>query len=114
MEVINSWGNKYLGNKFLFQGIKATLNQDSRLASVHTTGKMSRAAVTRSINECKMWIERIRRSRLDTDSEVRGLNRSNNMGADVGGRSIHAKEHSHSKASWIQKNFDLPRIQQSY
>ena len=40
--------------------------------------------------------------------------RSNNMGADVGGRSIHAKEHFCSKASWIRKNFDLPRIEQSY
>ena len=40
---------------------------DSRLASVHTTGKLSWAAATRSIRECKMGIER---SRLDTDSEV--------------------------------------------
>ena len=37
------------------------------------------------------------------------------MGADVGGRSSHAKEHFRSKASWKQKNFsDLPRIQKSY
>ena len=32
----------------------------------------------------------------------RGMgSRSNNMGADMGGRSSHAKEHSRSKASWI-------------
>jgi len=43
---------------------------DSRLASVHTTGKLSWAAATRSIRECKMRIERIGGSRLDTDSEV--------------------------------------------
>ena len=43
---------------------------DSRLASVHTTGKLSWAATTRSIRECKMRIERIGGSRLDTDSEV--------------------------------------------
>jgi len=43
---------------------------DSRLASVHTTGKMSWAAATKSIRECKMRIERIGGSRLDTDSEV--------------------------------------------
>jgi len=41
---------------------------DSRLASVHTTGKLSWAAATRSIRECKMRIERIGGSRLDTDS----------------------------------------------
>jgi len=46
---------------------------DSKLASVHTTGKMSWAAATRSIRECKMKIERIGGSRLDTDSEVWGL-----------------------------------------
>jgi len=43
---------------------------DSRLASVHTTQKMSWAAATRSIRECDMRIERIGGSRLDTDSEV--------------------------------------------
>ena len=49
---------------------------DSRLASVHTTGKLSWAAATRSIRECKMRIERIRGSRLDTDSEVWGLDQT--------------------------------------
>jgi hypothetical protein len=43
---------------------------DSRLASVHTIGKLSWATATRSIRECKMRIERIGGSRLDTDSEV--------------------------------------------
>ena len=37
---------------------------DSKLASVHTTGKLSWAAATRSIRECKMRIERIGGSRL--------------------------------------------------
>ena len=46
---------------------------DSRLASVHTTGKMSWAAAIRSIRECKIRIERIGGSRLDTDSKVWGL-----------------------------------------
>jgi len=46
---------------------------DRRLASVHTTGKMSWAAATRSIRECKIRIERIGGSRLDTDSDVWGL-----------------------------------------
>ena len=49
---------------------------DSRLASVHTTGKLSWAEATRSIRECKMRIERIRGSRLHTDSEVWGLDQT--------------------------------------
>jgi len=49
---------------------------DSRLASVNTTGKLSWAAATRSIRECKMSIERIGGSRLDTDSEVWGLDQT--------------------------------------
>ena len=49
---------------------------DSRLESVHTTGKLSWAAATRSIRECKMRIERIGGSHLDTDSEVWGLDQT--------------------------------------
>ena len=49
---------------------------DSRLASVHTTGKLSWAAATRSIRECKMNIDKIGGSRLDTDSEVWGLDQT--------------------------------------
>ena len=36
------------------------------------------------------------------------------MGADVGERSSHEKEHCRSKASWLRKFFDLPRIQHCY
>jgi len=49
---------------------------DSRLASWHATEKMIWAAAPRSIRECKMRIERIGGSRLDTDSEVRGLDQT--------------------------------------
>jgi len=49
---------------------------DSRLASGHATGKMSWAAATRSIRECKMRIERIGGLRLDSDSEVWGLDQT--------------------------------------
>jgi len=49
---------------------------DSRLASVHATGKLSWAAATRFIKECKMRIERIGGSRLDTDSQVWGLDQT--------------------------------------
>jgi len=48
---------------------------DSTLASVHTK-KLSWATATRSVKECKMRIERIRGSRLDTDSEVWGLDQT--------------------------------------
>ena len=46
------------------------------LASWHATEKMIWAAAPRSIRECKMRIERIGGSRLDTDSEVRGLDQT--------------------------------------
>jgi len=49
---------------------------DSRLETVQITGKTSWAAATRSMKECKMRIERIRGSRLDTDSEVWGLDQT--------------------------------------
>jgi len=49
---------------------------DSRLASVPTTGKLNWAEAPTSIRECKMRIERIGGSRLDTDSEVWGLDQS--------------------------------------
>jgi len=49
---------------------------DSRLASVHATGKMIWAAATRSFMECQMRIERIRGSRIDIDSEVWGLDQT--------------------------------------
>jgi len=49
---------------------------DSRLASMHTIGNMSWATATRSIRECKMRIERIRGSCLDTDSGVWGLDQT--------------------------------------
>jgi len=41
-----------------------------------TTGKLNWAEATRSIRECKMRIERIGGSSLDTDSEVWGLDQS--------------------------------------
>jgi len=49
---------------------------DSRLASVHTTAKMSWAAASRSMRECKMRIDRIGGSRLYIDSEVWGLDKT--------------------------------------
>ena len=80
---------------------------DSRLASVHNTGKKSWAAATRSIRECKMRIEGLN-WRVAPRCRFRGMgSQSNSMGADVGGRSSHAKEHSCSKASWIRKYFRL-------
>ena len=56
--------------------VKWAEQMDSRLASVHATGKMSWAAATTSIRECKMRIERIGGSCLGTDSEVWGLDQT--------------------------------------
>jgi len=49
----------------------------SRLAPVHTNRKMSWDAATRStIRECKIRIERFGGSRIDTDSQVWGLDQT--------------------------------------
>ena len=86
---------------------------DSRLASVHTTGKLSWAAVTRSIRECKMRIQRIGGLRLDTDSEVWGLDHTTweLMWAEEAAmrKSIPALRQAE-----YESISDLPRIQQCY
>jgi len=78
---------------------------DSRLASVHTTGKLSWAGATRSIRECKMRIERIGGSRLDTDSVDQTIWELMWAGEAAMRKSIPALYESIS---------NLPRIQQSY
>ena len=86
---------------------------DSRLASGHTTGKLSWAAETRSIRECKIRIERIGGSRLDTDSEVWGLDQTT-------WELKWAREASMRKSipalrqAGCERFSNLPRIQQSY
>jgi len=86
---------------------------DSRLASVHTTGKLSWAAAIRSIRECKMRIERIRGSHLDTDSEVWGLDQTTweLMWAEEADmrKSIPAL-----RQAGYESISELPRIQKSY
>ena len=49
---------------------------DSRLASVHTTGKISWAAATRSIREWNMRLDTIGGPRIDTHQEVWGLDQT--------------------------------------
>jgi len=82
---------------------------DSRLASLHTIGKTSWAAATRSIRECKMRIDRIGRSRLDTDSEVWGLDRTAWELMWAGEAAMPTL-----RQAGYEGNFDLPRIQKSY
>ena len=82
---------------------------DSRLASVHTTG----AAATRSIRECKMRIERIRGSRLDTDSEVWGLDQTT-WELMWAGEAAMRKSIPALRQAGYESISDLPRIQQSY
>jgi len=86
---------------------------DSRLASVHTTGKMSWATATRSIRECKMRIERIGGSRLHTDSEVWGLDQTiwELMWA---GEVAMRKSIPALRQAGYESISDLPRIHQSY
>ena len=80
---------------------------------MHTTGKMSWAAATESIRECKIRIERIGGSRLDTDSEVWGLDHTT-------WELMRAEEAAMQKSilairqAGYESISDLPRIQQSY
>jgi len=86
---------------------------DIRLASVQTAGKMCWAAATRSIRECKMRIQRIGGLRLDTDSEVWGLDHTTweLMWAEEAAmrKSIPALRQAE-----YESISDLPRIQQCY
>jgi len=86
---------------------------DSRLALVHTTGKMSWAAAIRSIRYCKMRIERIRGSRLDTDSEVWGLDQAT-CKLMWAGEAAMRKSIPALRQDGYESISDLPRIQQIY
>jgi len=87
---------------------------DNRLASVHSTGKMSWAATTRSIRKCKMKIERIGGSGLDIDSEVWGLDQTT---WELMWTGEAAMRKSTGIPSLMQAGYecisDLPRIEQS-
>jgi len=86
---------------------------DSRLASVHTTGKLSWAAATRSIRECKMRNERIRGSRLGTDSEVWGLDQTT-WELMWAGESAMRQSIPALRQAGYESISDLLRIQQCY
>jgi len=86
---------------------------ESRLASVHTTGKLSWAAAIRSIRECKMRIERIGGSRIDTDSEVWGPDQTT-WELMWAGEAAMRKSISALRQAGYESISDLPRIQQSY
>jgi len=86
---------------------------DSRLASVHTTGKLSWAAATRSIRECKMRIQRIGGSRLDTDSEVWGLDQTTWELMWAGETTMRKSIPALRQAAYESISV-LPRIQKSY
>ena len=85
---------------------------DSRLASVHIPGKLSWAAATRSIRECKMKIERIRGSRLDTNSEVWGLDQAR-WELMWAGEAAMRKSIPTLRQAGYESTSDLPTIQQS-
>jgi len=88
---------------------------DSRLASVHTTGKMSWAAATRSIRECKMRINRIGGSRLNTDSELWGPGLEQITWELMwAAESAIQKSISALRRAGFEGILDLSRIQESY
>jgi len=80
---------------------------------VHTTGKLSWAAATRSIRECKVRIERIRGSRLNTDSEVWGLDQTTWELMWAGEAAMRKSIPALGQAGY-ESISDLPRIYQSY
>jgi len=86
---------------------------DIRLASVHTTGKLSWAAAIRSIRECKMRIERIGRSCVDTDSEIWGLYQTT-WELMWAGEAAMRKSIPALRQSGYESTSDLPRTQQTY
>jgi len=86
---------------------------DSRLASVHTTGKLSWSAAIRSIRECQMRMERIGGSRLDTDSEVWNHDQSIRE-VMWAGEAAMRKSIPASRQAGFESISDLPTIQQSY
>jgi len=74
---------------------------------------MSWAAATRSIRECKMRIERIGGSRLDTDSEVWGLDQTT-WELMWGGEAAMRKSIPALRQAGYESISNLPRIQKSY
>ena len=86
---------------------------DSRLASVYTTGKMNWAAATRFISECKMRIKRIGGSRLDTYSEVWGLDQTT-WELMCAGEAAMRKSIPALRQAGFKNKLDLPRIEESY
>ena len=80
---------------------------------VHTTGNLSWAAATRSITECKMRIERIRGSHLDTDSEVWGLDQTT-WELMWAGEAAMRKSIPALRQAGNESISDLPKIQEIY
>jgi len=80
---------------------------------VHTSGKLSWAAATRSIRECQTRIERIRGLRLGTDSEVLGLDQIT-WELTWAGEAAMRKSIPALRQAGYESISDLPRIQQSH
>jgi len=81
--------------------------------SVATIRKLSRAVATRSIRECKMRIERIGGSCLDTDSEVWSLDQTTWELMWAGEAAVRKSIPALRQAGY-ERISDLPRIQQGY
>ena len=88
------------------------VGQQTGISTYHW--KTEWAAATRSIKECKMRIERIGGSRLDTDSEVWGLDQTTWELTQWAGEAAMRKGIPARRQAGYESISDLPRIQQSY
>jgi len=115
--------SKRIATEEIFSHLGRAVRQQTRLASVHTTRKMcwaalyttrkmSWAAATRSIRECKMRNGKIRGPRLDTDSEVWGLDQTT-WELMWAGEAAMQKSISTLRQAGFESILDLPRIQKS-
>jgi len=89
------------------------VGQQTGISAYHWKTKLSWATATRSIRECQMRIERIRGSRLDTDSEVWGLDQTT-WELMWSGEAAMRKSIAALRQAGYESIPDLPRIQKSY
>ena len=79
---------------------------------MHAIGKVSLAAATRSIKECKLIIEGIGGSRLDTDSEAWSLDQTT-WELMCAGETAMQKSIPALRQAGYESICNLPRIQES-
>jgi len=94
-----------------FSHVGRAVGQQTGISAYHW--KLSWAAATRSIRECKVRIERIGGSHLDTDLEIWGLDQTT-WELTWAGEAAMRKSIPALRQAGYESIADLPRIQQSY